>query len=61
MKREEGWEAGYCSKTVSDHGDRCLFAFQFCYRLFFNEFPFPFCKDQLIGDWYENRRGAPNC
>ncbi len=26
----------------------------------FNEFPFPFCNDQLIGDWCENRRGAPN-
>jgi hypothetical protein len=22
--------------------------------------PFPVCKAQLIGDWYENRRGAPN-
>jgi hypothetical protein len=29
-------------------------------RLFFNLFPFPVCKDQLIGDWYENRLGAPN-
>jgi hypothetical protein len=29
-------------------------------RLFCNVFPFPVCKAQLIGDWYENRRGAPN-
>jgi hypothetical protein len=25
-------------------------------RLFFNVFPFPVCKAQLIGDWLENRR-----
>jgi hypothetical protein len=25
-----------------------------------NIFPFPACKAQLIGEWYENRRGAPN-
>jgi hypothetical protein len=24
-------------------------------------FRFLFCKAQIIGDWYENRRGAPNC
>ncbi len=24
-------------------------------------FPFPVCKALLIGDWYENRRGAPTC
>jgi hypothetical protein len=60
MKMEGGWEAGYCSKTVSDRGDQCLFAFYFCCRLFFNEFPFPFCNDQLIGDWCENRLSAPN-
>ncbi len=29
-------------------------------RLFCNVFPFPVCRAQLIGDWYENRRGAPN-
>ncbi len=29
-------------------------------RLFCNVFPFPVCKAQLIGDWYENRRGARN-
>ena len=23
-------------------------------------FPFPVCNAQLIGDWYENRRGAPS-
>jgi hypothetical protein len=28
-------------------------------RLFCNVFPFPVCKAQFIGDWYENRRGAP--
>jgi hypothetical protein len=30
-------------------------------RLFFNVFPFPLCKDQLIGDWHENRRGTQIC
>jgi hypothetical protein len=61
MKREGGQENGYCSKMVSDHGDRCLFTV-LCYRhLFFNVFPFPLCKAQLIGDWYENRQGAPKC
>ncbi len=45
---------------VPDHGDRCLFIF-LCSRChFFNVFPFPVCKALLIGDWYENRRGAPN-
>ncbi len=29
-------------------------------RLFCNVFLFPVGKAQLIGDWYENRRGAPN-
>ncbi len=40
-----GREAGYCSKVVSDHGDRCLFTVNL---------PFPVCKVRLIGDWYEN-------
>jgi hypothetical protein len=26
MKNEEGQQAGYCSKMVTDRGDRCLFA-----------------------------------
>jgi hypothetical protein len=46
---------------VSDIGDRCLFNFECGRCLFFNVFPFPVCKAQLIGDWLENRRGAPNC
>ena len=29
-------------------------------HLFFSVFPFPVCRAQLIGDWYENRRGAQN-
>jgi hypothetical protein len=45
---------------VPDRGDRCLFIFLWARCLFFNVFPFPVCKAQLIGDWYENRRGAPN-
>jgi hypothetical protein len=45
---------------VSDRGDRCLFIFLSCLRLFLNVFPFPVCKAQLLGDWYEHRRGAPN-
>jgi hypothetical protein len=60
MKNEGAQEAGYCSKMVSDRGDRCLFAFLCCLHLVFNAFPFPLCKAQLIGDWHENRLGAPN-
>jgi hypothetical protein len=61
MKREGGWEAGYCSKMFSDRGDRCLFTFECCCRLCVNIFPFPVCKAQLIGDWDENRESAPKC
>jgi hypothetical protein len=60
MKNEGGWKAGSCSKVVPDRGDRCLFTFRFSRSLFFNVFPFPVCKAQLIGDWHENGRGAPN-
>ncbi len=45
---------------VPDRGDQCLFIFLWAPCLFFNVFPFPVCKAELIGDWYENRRGAPN-
>ena len=45
---------------VPDHGDRCLFIFLWSSCLFCNIFPFPVCKAKLIGDCYENRRGAPN-
>jgi hypothetical protein len=45
---------------VPDRGDRCLFIFLWARRLFCEVFPFPVCKAELIGDWYENRRGAPN-
>jgi hypothetical protein len=45
---------------VSDRGDRRLFIFLCCLRLFLDVFPFPVCKAQLLGDWYEYRRGAPN-
>jgi hypothetical protein len=61
MKREGDRENGYCSKMVSDHGDWCLFTVLCCRHLFFNVFPFPLCKAQLIGNWYENRRGALKC
>ncbi len=61
MKNEGGWGAGKCSKLVSDRGDLCLFTFLCWSCLFFEVFPFPVCKAQIIGDWYENRRGAPNC
>ncbi len=60
MKNSVGREAGNCWKMVSDRGDRCLF-FLCCRRLFFQVFAFPVCKAQLIGDWLENRRGAPKC
>jgi hypothetical protein len=38
-------------------GDWCLF-FLWSRRLFCKVFPFPVCRAQFIGDWYENRRGA---
>jgi hypothetical protein len=60
MKNEGGREAGKCSKVVPTRGDRCLFIFLRSCRLFCNIFPFPVCKAQLIGDWYENRRGSQN-
>jgi hypothetical protein len=60
MKNEGDREAGKCSKVVSDRGDRCLFIFLWSRRLFCKIFPFPVCKAQLIGDLYENRRGALN-
>ncbi len=60
MKNEGGREAGKCSKVVPDRGVRCLFIFLWSRRLFCNVFPFPVCKAQLIGDWYENRRGTRN-
>jgi hypothetical protein len=41
-------------------GDRCLFTFLSSFRLFFNVFPFPVCKAQLIGDYHEKRWGTPN-
>ncbi len=44
---------------IQDRGDRCLFKVVCCLRLFLNVFPFPVCKAQFIGDWYEYRRGAP--
>jgi hypothetical protein len=60
MKNEGDREAGKCSKMVPDRGDRCLFTFLSSRRVFCNIFPFPVCNAQLIGDWHENRRGAPN-
>ena len=60
MKNERGRGAGKCSKVVPDRGDRCLFILLWSRRLFCNVFPFPVCKAQLIGDWYENKGGAPN-
>ena len=60
MKNEGGREAGKCSNVVPDRGDRCLFIFLWSRRLFCNVFPYPVCKARLIGDWYENRRGAQN-
>jgi hypothetical protein len=60
MKNEGGREAGKCSKMIPDGGDRCLFTFLSSPCLFFNVFPFPVCKAQLIGDKHENRQGALN-
>jgi hypothetical protein len=50
MKNEGGRDAGKCSKMVPDRGYRSLFTFLPSHRLFFNVFPFPVCKAQLIGD-----------
>jgi hypothetical protein len=33
----------------------------YCLMLPSSFLPFPLCIAQLIGDWYENRRGAPKC
>jgi hypothetical protein len=55
-----GREAGKFPNMVPNRGDGCLLTFQCSRRLFFSVFPFPVCKAQLIGDWYENRRGAPS-
>ncbi len=60
MKNEGDRESGKCLKNVPDRGDRCLFTFLSSRRVFLNVFLFPVCKAQSIGDWYENRRGAPN-
>ncbi len=50
MKNEGDREAGNCSKMVPDRGDRCLFTFISSRCVFFNVFPFPVCKAQLIDD-----------
>jgi hypothetical protein len=50
MKNEVGREAGKYSKMVPDRGDQCLCTFLSSRRLFFNVFPFPVYKAQLIGD-----------
>jgi hypothetical protein len=55
MKNKEGREAGKCLKVVPDRGDRCLFTFYCCRRLFLEVFPFPVYNAQLIGDCHENR------
>jgi hypothetical protein len=60
MKNEGGRESGKCSKMVPDRGDRCLFTFLSSRHVFLNIFLLPVCRAQLIGDWYENRRGALN-
>jgi hypothetical protein len=56
-----GVEEGGCLKMVWDRGDRCLFVFLCCRRLFFNVFSFSVCKAQLIDNWGKNRQGAPKC
>ncbi len=60
MKNDGRREPGKCSKVVPDRGDRCLFIFLWSRLLFCDVFPFPVCKAKLIGDWFENRRGARN-
>ncbi len=40
---------------------RSLSVYCLMFTVFFNVFRFPLCKAQLIGDWYENRHGAPKC
>ncbi len=68
LKGSDQWKMRGVGKLASfqrwvlDRGDRCLFTFLSCRRLFFNIFPFPVCKAQLIpvGNWHENRQGALN-
>jgi hypothetical protein len=56
MKNEGGREAGKCSKVVPDRGDRCLLIFMKP-SSFLQHISVSYSKAQLIGDWYENRRG----
>jgi hypothetical protein len=60
MKNEGGREAGKCSKVVPESGS--LFSVYFIMNpsSFLQRISFPVCRAQLIGDWYENRRGAQN-
>jgi hypothetical protein len=55
MENDVGREAGKYSKMVPDRGDQCLFTVISSHRLFFNIFPSPAGKAQLIGDKHENR------
>ncbi len=49
QKNEWGYEAGYCSKIVSDPGDRCLF-FNVVVVFSSTYFRFPLGETKLIGD-----------
>ncbi len=49
------------TKLVLQSSEVCLLFNVAVVFFFCNVFPFPICKAQLIGDWYEYRRGAPNC
>jgi hypothetical protein len=58
MKREGDWEAQRRLRTVAI--DVCLL-FNFVVVFSSTNFRFRFVKTSLLGDWYENSRGAPNC
>ncbi len=59
MKNEGGQEAGMLEGCTGPWRSMSVYFFMKP-SSFLQHFPFPVCKAQLIGDWYENRRGAPN-
>ncbi len=67
FKGSDQWKMRGVEKLVSVRRCYRTVAFDVCLHFNFvvvfspTNFRFPFCKDQLIGDWYENRLGAPNC
>ncbi len=60
MRNMRGYGAVYSLALLWNTGERGLFVFELCRRLFFNAFPFPQGTDRLLGDFYVNRQGTTN-